>query len=299
MMNKSMTLKQLNAFSTVARFGSFAEACEYLHISQPALSISVKNLEDVVGGRLFYRTTRALVLTPEGKVFLNSARRLLLDAESSLGEIKNLFGLSRGLLNIAVMPSFASANLAKYIQNFKSECPAVNIKIFDVVAEEAIEMVRLERAELAITFEPSELDDLSFEPLFTDEFVAALPTGHILLENQNVSWEQLTRFPFIALQKPSNIRYLIEQSLATVGGNISVEIEANQLLTIVTLIAKGLGVSAMPQIYANNIVQSGIEYRPLVIPTVTRNIGIITKKRAPLSKSAEQFIKTLCGGFVD
>lgn len=292
-MNTNMTLKQLKAFSSVARFGSFAEACEYLHISQPALSISIKNLEEIVGGKLFYRTTRALVLTPEGKVFLNAARRVLLDAENSLEEIKNLFGLNRGHLNIAVMPSFASANLAKYIQHFKSECPAVNITIFDVVAEEAIEMVRLERAELAITFEPSELDDLSFEPLFTDEFVAALPTNHALLDNQQVSWEQLTNFPFIALQKPSSIRYLIEHSLASVGESINVEIETNQLSTIVTLIARGLGVSAMPKIYANNIVQSGIEYRPLVTPTITRNIGIITKKRAPLSKSAEQFIQTL------
>lgn len=288
-----MTLKQLKVFSAVAKFKSFAEAAEFLHISQPALSISIKNLEDNVGGKLFYRSTRKLCLTPEGKVFLLRARRLLVDSENALEEIKNLFSLDRGHLNLAVMPSFASANLAKYIKLFKDDFPAVNIKIYDVVAEEAIEMVRIERAELAITFEPVELSDIDFQPLFTDKFVAALPTKHPLCERQEILWSQLTKYPFIALQKPSSIRYLIEQKLAPLNEKLQVEIETNQLSTIVKLITKGLGLSAMPQIYANNIAQQGIVYRPLVQPEITRHIGLVTKKRAALSKTAQQFISSI------
>ena len=90
----NITLKQLRTFITIAQSKSFAEASEILHLSQPALSISIKNLEETVGGKLLARSTRTLSLTPEGQIFLPTAKRLLADFDDAFIELAELFSLN-------------------------------------------------------------------------------------------------------------------------------------------------------------------------------------------------------------
>ncbi|MFD2167567.1 LysR family transcriptional regulator [Thalassotalea euphylliae] len=296
-MKYHITYKQLEAFVVVAKAGSFAKACEQLHISQPALSISIKNLEEQIGGKLFHRTTRAIELSPEGRQFLADAERILLDSENAFDEVRNRFLLNKGVLHVAVMPSFASANLSSYLTEFKHQYPTLNIKISDVVAEEAIEMVRAERAELAITFDPGEHDDLVFTPLFTDHFIAAVPHDHVLTNQAEVSWQALAQQPFIALQKPSSIRHVVEQSLKVHDVALNVEIEANQLLTIAKLVASGLGVSVLPKLFAHELQQENVVLCEVVEPAISRNIGIVTKNRKGLSQAAQRFMTLMRAQF--
>lgn len=292
-MKYNITLKQLEAFVTVAKQGSFAQACERLYISQPALSISIKNLEEALGGKLFFRTTRSIELSPEGRAFLAQAERILLDTEAAIDDVRDRFLLSKGTLNIAVMPSFAAANLSRYLAEFKKLHPDINIKISDIVAEDAIDMVRAGRAELAITFDPGEHEDLHFQSLFEDQFIAALPADNPLLQGQTTDWHSLSRFPFIALQKPSSIRYLIEEALTRRGLALNVEIEVNQLLTIVKLVNQGMGVSVLPKLFASEFIESGVKFLPLTDPNISRNIGIVTHKRKAISTAASKFIELI------
>jgi len=90
------SIRQLKAFVVVAQTRSFAQACGLLHLSQPALSIAIRNLEQAVGGTLFVRTTRSIALSPEGEAFLPLAQRLLRDWDSAFGDLRELFGRQRG-----------------------------------------------------------------------------------------------------------------------------------------------------------------------------------------------------------
>ena len=108
----NVTIRQLQCFAAVAKSGSFAEACTVLHLSQPALSIAIRNLEEALGGKLLARTTRAVALTPEGSEFYLIAQRLLADWQHSLEDVHNLFALRRGKLGIASMPTFANPTTA-------------------------------------------------------------------------------------------------------------------------------------------------------------------------------------------
>src|SRR5690606_40115755 len=91
-----MTPRQLQAFAAVAQTLSFARACERLHISQPALSLAIKNLEEELGGKLFARTTRQVRLTPEGAALLPQALQLLADWENVRERLRQRFTLQRG-----------------------------------------------------------------------------------------------------------------------------------------------------------------------------------------------------------
>lgn len=102
-----MTVKQIRAFLAVAHSLSFALACERLHLSQSALSLTIKALEEGLGGRLFTRNTRNVALTPEGEALLPLARRLIADWDNAEDELRQRFTLQRGRVTVAAMPSFA------------------------------------------------------------------------------------------------------------------------------------------------------------------------------------------------
>lgn len=285
----NITFKQIRAFIAVAQTSSFAQASELVHLSQPALSISIKNLEQRIGGELFARTTRSLVLTPEGRIFFPIAKRMLAEWDNELNDLKNLFLLNRGNLTIAAMPSFASSLLASHIRQFHQLHPAINIKVHDVIAEDCVAMVRSGKAELAISFDPDKSEDLLFEPLFTDQFIVALPQQHPLLVQTIINWQDIANQPFIALQRPSSIRQLIEGALAGHEIKLQVEFEANQLATIGQMIASGLGVSVMPSLCIPQLQSVGVICRAIDGPTVSRRVGVITKRRYPLSAAATSF----------
>lgn len=287
------TLKQIRAFVTVAKSNSFAEACEILHLSQPALSISIKNLEGIVGGALFIRSTRSVALTPEGEAFFPVAQNLLANWDDAFNDLTNLFSLSIGKLTLASMPSFASSELPTKLQKFKSSYPQINIKVHDVIAEDAVNMVKNGQVELALTFDPDEADYLHFEPLFTDTFIIALPNKHPLLKKDIITWSMVAQYPLILLQRPSSIRQMIDTSLHDEEIELNVEFEANHLATIGRMVSINLGISAMPSLCRVQLEAQGVTCRPLIHPVISRRVGIVTRKRYPLSSAAKAFIELM------
>ncbi|WP_317932627.1 LysR family transcriptional regulator [Halioxenophilus sp. WMMB6] len=283
----NVSIKQLSAFVAVAQSQSFAEACERIHLSQPALSISIKNLEDALGGALFTRSTRAVSLTPEGERLLPMAKRLLADWDQTLGDISDLFTLARGRLSIAAMPSFAEARLPEALADFRSKFPNIKISLHDVLNESVLEMTRAGRVELGICFKPAVTDDLEFTELFSDEMVALLPVGHALCEQTEITWQALQNYPMVALAPPSNVRAYIDDMLAEHDLSLGVEVEVNQLATIKRLVALGVGVSAVPRMCVDTRLDVDVVYRPLSAPVLSRSIGLVVRKRYTLSSAAK------------
>ena len=289
----NITIKQIRAFLAIAQVNSFAEACELLHISQPALSITIKKLEKTIGGQLFARSTRALALTPEGALFLPVAKRLLGDFDNALVELHESFSLKRGNLNFAAMPSFASTLLPKQLVTFNSRHPAIKVKVHDVIAEDAVEMVRAGKVEFAISFDPGTSDDLNFETLFTDKFIAAFPKGHPLEKVKNIQWQDLSNYPFITLQRPSSIRLLLDETLAKQNIFLDIVFESNQLATAVQMVANNLGISAIPSLYKQQLSTLNLQYCELNEPIISRRVGIISKRRHLFSHAAAEFLSIL------
>ncbi len=294
----NISVKQLKAFVAVAQTQSFAEACAVVHLSQPALSIAIKNLEQAVGGPLLARSTRTLALTPEGEAFFPVAKRLLADWDGALLDLHNLFAMRRGRLAVAAMPSFAGNHLPRILLEYRDRFPNVNITVQDVVAENVVELVREGRVEIGVTFAPEESDDLEFRPLFTDKFVAVLPSGHRLARKKQLSWRSLQSSRFLTLQRPSAIRQLIEKTLEIAHIDLPVELEAHQLSTIGRMVATGLGVSAVPALCIAQMEEMGAVCRPLIGPSISRRVGILTRRRYPLSTAAGAMVDILLENYV-
>lgn len=282
-----MTIKQLRAFLAVAQSLSFAQACERLHLSQPALSLAIKNLEESLGGPLLVRTTRRVGLTPEGELLLPIARRLLADWDNTEELLRQHFTLQLGKVAIAAMPSFAGNLLPMALKAFRDRYPKVNVAVHDVINEQVLEMLRNRRVELGIAFEPEALDGLDFTPFYTDRFVAVVPAGCSLAELPELSWAQLLKEPFITLQRPSAVRLLLEESIAAQHGKLQVAFESHQLVTVGRMVAQGLGVSAVPSLCIQQMQELGARCIALSAPQVERRVGLLRLAGYELSSAAQ------------
>ncbi len=282
----NVSVKQLRAFVAVAETGSFAQACEQLNISQPALSMAVKNLEEEVGGSLFLRSTRSLSLSPEGSAFLPTAQRLLRDWSDALTDLQRLYSLQQGKLTIAAMPSFASTRLPAVLATYRQQFPNIDIAVRDIVMEELIEAVRAGRVELGVAFEPDDSEGLEFEALFTDRFVAVLPEAHPLLARSRLRIKDLLGDTVITLNRGSSTRRWTEDAFARESLSPPAIFEAFQLTTVGAMVAAGLGVALVPALCEEQMHQLGARCKPISGRCIERRVGIIRRRRQQLSSAA-------------
>jgi LysR family carnitine catabolism transcriptional activator len=283
---KSMTPRQLKAFTVVAQTLSFARACERLHLSQPALSLAIRSLEEALGGRLLTRTTRQVRLTPEGAALLPQALQLLADWDNVRERMHQRFTLQRGHVTIAAMPSFASNVLPGVLREYRKQHPNIEVAVQDVIHEQVVEAVESGRVELGFGFEPEAREVLSFEALFVDRFMAIVPADSELRRARSVSWAQLLNHDFITLQRPSSMRHLLEDCLAAKGIDLRVALECHHLGTVGQLVAAGLGVSVVPSLCKPQMSALGVCCLPVQRPSVRKAVGLITRRDQQLSTAA-------------
>lgn len=287
----SATIKQLRAFVAVANTRSLAQASAQLHISQPALSVAIRNLESAAGGPLFSRDSRQLALTPEGRQFLARAEQLLHSWDKSLDELQQRFRLRQGQLSLAAIPAFALNRLPALLARFHGRHPDINITLEDIVMERVVQAVLEGRAELGISFRPEDLSGLEFIPLGRDRFLAVLPPKHPLAEKKSLRWAELAGEPFVAMNRGSAVRRWTDEAFAQTGRDLRLLCEANQLATIGQLVRAGLGVSAVPSLCEAQMRDCGLVCLPLNAPAVNQQMGILLRSRGALSAPASAFLE--------
>jgi LysR family carnitine catabolism transcriptional activator len=254
--------------------------------------LTIKALEEGLGGRLFSRNTRNVALTPEGESLLPLARRLVADWDNAEDEMRQRFTLQRGRVTLAAMPSFAGNLLPPILKTFRARFPNVNVTVNDVINEQVLEMVRDRHVELGVAFEPMQGSSLVFTPLYLDRFVAVVPLDSPLAQRDEVQWQTLLEQPFITLQRPSTVRVMLEEHLQARGMKLPVEFESHQLATVGRMVASGLGVSAVPALCVGQMHELGARCITLGDPVIERAIGVLTKPGYELSAAAQALFDT-------
>lgn len=288
-----MNIRQVRAFLAVAQSMSFTQAAAQLHLSQPALSLSIKGLEESLGGKLLIRTTRHIALTPEGEALLPIAKQLLAQWDTAEEQMKQRFSLQVGKITIASMPSFSASLLPKAIRNYHSCYPNIQVAIDDTLSDKIVKMVRNQHVELGISFEPDSLAELSFHPLFEDTFIAIFPKNHPLEKQHSVTWQALLEYKFITLQHPSSVRSMIENTLSEAGIKLKVAFDAHQLNTVGRMVSEGMGVAVVPEICRKQAMEQGAVCRPVIQPEIRRRVGVICQPRSHLSIAAAAMLDVL------
>ncbi len=290
----NITLRQIQAFKTVAEFGSFTRAAERLKVAQPALSLSIRELERELNLRLFDRTTRRVELTAAGREFLQSADKLLADLDRAVRDARDLSEKKRGRIVIAAPPLLAAMIVPAAIADFNAAFPGIDVGLVDARNDQILDRLRAGEADLAIGTFDERADGIRREVLAQDALALFCAPFSALAKKRRVRWADLRDQKLIMLTRDSSIRALTERTLAQAGLEAGKPLyEVSQITTAVMLAEAGLGVTVLPA-YAWSFARSrDVVSRPMVDPQVSRNIFLIQPDGRSLSPAAESFARTL------
>jgi len=264
-MESIVELRQLRHFVTLAQSRNFSQAAENLYIAQPALSISIRNLEDEIGARLFDRGPRQVTLTDAGRVALVSARSALLHVD----EMTRLVGTVRtgasGLLRIAFVGSATFSILPSCLPEFRQRYPAVELELTEGTTVEVMDRVRSGAADAGIVRYPVLLPSgLKKIVLDQDSLVAVLPARHPLAAKAKLRLRELTQQPFIQYSQvyAPSMNAVVTLACQSAGFEPRIAQEAIQIQTIVSLVESGLGVALVPR-SCEGLLGQNVSYRPI------------------------------------
>ncbi len=241
-------ISDLRAFVATADLGSFRAAADTLHLSASALSRRIEKLEEVLGVRLFERTTRKMDLTIVGRGFLERAHRILNEVDNSMLEFDDLARKMTGELTVACVPSAVRYFLPETIATYHQRYPGIRLRLIDEPSSMVFLAVARGEADFGLTYVGTEEPDIEFTPLLDDPFVLACPRSHPLAKRKSVAWAELAGLEYLAIAQGSGNRAVIDEALAGAAERPKWFCEVRHVPALVSLIEAGLGVGVVPRL---------------------------------------------------
>jgi DNA-binding transcriptional LysR family regulator len=282
------SLADLRAFVTVGELQSFAAAAKALHLSQPALSRRVSHLEDLLGVRLFDRTTRNVELTALGRRFLGEVRGLVEDLDRSVLSLRDAAELETGDVTIGCVFSAVHHFLPSVIHAFRGRHPHVLVRIVEEGADEVLAAVKHGEADFAVNYIGMQDPEVEFTPLLKEPYVLACRADHPLAKRRSVRWDELADYPHARVSHASRNRLFIDQALADLPPLPRPSCEVRHVSTLIGLVENGLGVAVVPQLTVPRKPAAVVGVK-LEQPTVSRTLAIIRRTGRSLSPAAAAF----------
>jgi DNA-binding transcriptional LysR family regulator len=281
----------LQAFLSIANWGSFKGAAASLNLSQAALSHRLKKLEDELGVKLVARTTRQVTLTPAGVDLLPSAQRIVDELSQLFGKLRRQGRESQDVVRIGCLPTIASHHLPRILKDFGARDPDVLVRIIDHSATAIVERVRAGDAEFGVTIMSAQHYDLDIAPIHQEPFVLVCLSGHPLAAAKSVTWAELRDEPLIKIGEQTGNNLLIAAGLGGRYAEMHWKYEVHRVATAVGLVLGGLGLTVVPRLAFQTAPGSDLVAVPLRAPSIARTIGIVTRRGHILSPPADRLTR--------
>jgi DNA-binding transcriptional LysR family regulator len=244
-LNLNLNLRQLKAFLGVAETRNFTRTAQKLHLSQAALSASIRELEGQLGCRLFERTTRSVDLTSAGLELLPVATAVVSSLETVTSQLRQREQQGVSRLRLGFTPMLASNVVPEVLDEFQRQFPSVKLDVVDAAPHELIQQVEADELDAAFgaySQKISGMSQLQITPatlmlVYTDQFSAI---------GKRITWTQVFDYPLIGLTDKSPIQKLVNSMAKKVGADIQSRMVVAQLETALGMVEKGFGVSVFP-----------------------------------------------------
>lgn len=282
-----MNFRDLEYVIALAETRSFSKASEKCFVSQPALSMQVKKLEDDLNAKLFERHQKSVLVTPLGMVIVEKAKQALQirrDIELLAQQSNQATSLH---VRMGIFPTMAQYLLPAIIQaSLKCHNPSINIIPVEQKTVKLKAMIKQGDLDFAILAKPSQLDPMmAFEPMFTDPFMLAVYEGHPLAEKKSVSLQDLAKEKMLLLEEGHCLR---EQILELqIDQKHVVEDQITSIETLRQMVIARLGVTVIPYIATQGTQFEGIRYIPFTGEKLYRTIGLYYRTSSPLVAQIE------------
>jgi LysR family hydrogen peroxide-inducible transcriptional activator len=289
----NVTLRQLRYFDALARHGHFGRAAEACSISQPALSMQIKEMEEALGGVLLERGRRQAALTAFGEELLQRVREIL----RSVDELGDFARASRdrlaGRLRVGMIPTIAPYLLPKVIENLARLHPEIDLHVRETLTPKLIKEVAEGRLDTAIVALPVSEPSLTEIALFKENFLL------VRSGTQNgtpvPSRESLREMKLLLLEEGHCFR---DQALSFCNMQASPPrevLDASSLSTLVQMVGAGIGVTLIPEMAVEVETRSAsVSVARFKNPQPSRTIGMVWRKSSPLARQLQQISEAVC-----
>jgi DNA-binding transcriptional LysR family regulator len=288
-----INFKLFTTFLAVAENGSFRKAAEQTHLSLPAVSMQIKQLEENLGVAVFQRTTRKVELTREGEELMISTRKAIAELDGALARIQQAAEIQHGQLSLGCVPTVAGTRLPALLVKFAKTYPAISVSVRELSQPELLEAVRRHEVDFGIGPMPEKFGELEFQPIFVEDAVALLPAALVAPDMDSISLRELSRLPLPLLSLgASQFQRHLSQALADEAIEPELNYVVTHVSTLVAMAEAGLGICILPAIAAPT--RTPLKALRIVRPALPRTIAIVTIRGHTLSPSAARFVQ-LCG----
>ncbi|WP_321392404.1 LysR substrate-binding domain-containing protein [Emcibacter sp.] len=277
-----MNLRDLTYLVAVADHGHFGRAAEASFVSQPALSMQIRKLEEFLGVPLFERTNKKVMITEAGREVVARARVILQEVDN-IREIADSFrDPYAGKILLGAFPTLAPYLLPKIIPALHHHYPDLALYLVEEKTEILTEKIKAGEIEAALLAVPVEEDQLDYEELFTEKFLLALPERHDLARRKSISLDDIRHESLLLLEEGHCLRMQALEVCTLVGARENTEFRATSLETLRQMVAADVGMTLMPEFAVRE--QEGVVYRPFAGDAPSRTIGLYFRKSSVRKK---------------
>ncbi|MFO7604335.1 MAG: selenium metabolism-associated LysR family transcriptional regulator [Gammaproteobacteria bacterium] len=288
-----MADRRLQVFHTVARLLSFTKAAEELHMTQPAVTFQVRQLEEQFNTRLFDRTHNRISLTDAGRRVYECAEKIFeLYAEMD-NSVRELTGDVSGVLILGASTTIAEYMLPVLLGDFKQTHPDVTIRLKVANTDGIVSMVENNEIDLGVVEAPVNNKNLVVEECRTDQLVLIVPPGHELASETSVQIQRLTDYPFICREEGSGTREVMIESLNAAGvrnTDLNLAMELGSLEAIKGAVEAGMGVSVLSKATILKELKLGTLVAVNLEPPMMRPFSFVHQKQKFRVRAMEELL---------
>ncbi len=283
-----INFKLLGTFLAVAENASFRKAADQTHLSLPAVSMQIKQLEDQLGVALFQRTTRKVDLTQAGEQLMISARKAMAEIDAGLVQIQHAVNVQQGHLSFGCVPTVAGSRLPQILLKFSKKYPGISVRVRELAHQELLEAVRRREVDFGIGPVPEKKGELDFSPIFVDEYFALLPKAFHDGGRAGISLRELAKMPMLTLSNSTLFRNHLDSVLKANDVETELNYEFTHVSTLIAMAEAGLGIAVLPRIAIPR--KTPLKAVRITGPAISRTIAIITIRGHSLSPAAARLV---------
>jgi LysR family transcriptional activator of glutamate synthase operon len=241
-----MDLHQLRVFQAAVKSGGFTRAGDELRLSQSTVSQHIKLIEQELGGPLFMRVGKRVLVTEAGRVLLQYTERILRDLKNAAMAIREINSLRRGTVRLGVGPTTLIYRLPHVLRDYKRRFPDIDLIVLAGTTEFLLEALRSQHLDLAIVMRTAPLPGLTMTPLGREELVLILSREHPLARQRTLDPSDPAGLRFILYEKNTAMQDLIDRYFESLGITPRIDMEVENNEAIKSLVRVGLGASILP-----------------------------------------------------
>lgn len=295
-----MEIRQLKAFLAIAEAKTFTAGARRVNVTQAAISMQIKQLEDEVGLPLFVRTPRRVIVTEAGEYLMGRARRILREHDSALAEIAELGGVEHGRLRIgSASAEFATQQLPHILQGLREKFPNSELGVTSGTSQTLIEKIQHGEIDIAFVSFPVDAPNIQTDLLFSDEIVAIAHPKHPLANERFISAATLAGEKLILGERGGNTRRMIDDFFhaANVRPNIVMELSRQEAINQMVENNLGVGIAGAKTI-ADEIREGRLVSWLIEGAEINWELGLARLRGGYFSPIAKEFVGLCKESFV-